>query len=508
LYDHKAEEASLMDVIRINERDPVVVAPTGLHKGQSVKVAGREILVLEDIPPCHKMAVENIAAGTRVLKYGCPFGVATKDIQQGRWVHTHNVRTELEGILSYQYEPGLEGAKTGEEEEKYFQGYLRKDRQAGIRNYIFVIPTVQCANASAQEIAAQANALFPASDHFDGFIVLPHAYGCCQTGDDLLNMQKILAGLAHNPNAGGTLFLSLGCEVNAPSVFQPILGDADPDAVKILIMQEVGDEIEAGLKRCREIHEYVNAFRRTAVPFSKLVVGVNCGGSDGLSGITANPLVGELSSMIIRRGGSVIMTEVPEMFGAEQFLMNRAQDEKIYNAIVGMINDYKAYFESHGESAIGNLTQGNQAGGLTTLEEKSLGCIQKGGTAVVTDVLLSGERYRKPGLVLLSSAGNDFIGVTSQIAAGCNLIVFTTGRGTPGGFAAPTFRISSNTALYAQKKHWIDFNAGVLLEGSGIRETAASLYDKILQTVNGEYQARNEVNRYFEIGIFKQGITL
>ncbi len=354
----------------------------------------------------------------------------------------------------------------------------------------------------------EANALFPVSDHFDGFIVLPHAYGCCQTGDDLLNLQRILAGLARNPNAGGTLFVSLGCEVNAPSVFKPILGDVDPDAVKILIMQEVEDEIEEGLKRCREIYEYVNAFRRTSVPFSKLVVGVNCGGSDGLSGITANPLVGEMSSMIIRRGGGVIMTEVPEMFGAEQFLMNRAQDEKIYSAIVGMINDYKAYFESHGESAIGNLTQGNQAGGLTTLEEKSLGCIQKGGTAVVTDVLRSGERYRKPGLVLLSGAGNDFIGVTSQIAAGCNLIVFTTGRGTPGGFAAPTFRISSNTALYEQKKHWIDFNAGVLLEGSDIRETAVSLYDKILQTVNGEYRARNEVNQYFEIGIFKQGITI
>jgi altronate hydrolase len=278
--------------------------------------------------------------------------------------------------------------------------------------------------------------------------------------------------------------------------------------VKILIMQEVGDEIEEGLKRCREIYEYVNPFRRTSVPFSKLVVGVNCGGSDGLSGITANPLVGEMSSMIIRRGGSVIMTEVPEMFGAAQFLMNRARDELVYNAIVGMIHDYKAYFESHGEPATGSLTQGNQAGGLTTLEEESLGCIQKGGTAVVTDVLLSGEQCRKPGLVLLSSTGYDFIGVTSQIAAGCNLIVFTTGRGTPGGFAAPTFRISSNTELYERKKHWIDFNAGVLLDGSGIGETAVALYEKIMQTVNGEYHARNEANKYFEIGIFKQGITI
>ena len=497
-----------MDVVRIDKKDPVVVAPTGLRKGESVNVAGREISVLNDIPPCHKMAVEDIAAGSRVLKYGCPFGVATKDIRQGQWVHTHNVRTELEGILSYRYEPRLEGAKAGEEEEQYFQGYLRKDNQAGIRNYIFVIPTVQCANATAQKIADGANALFPVSDYFDGFIVLPHAYGCCQAGDDLLNTQEILAGLARNPNAGGTLFLSLGCEVNAPSVFEPVLGDVDPDAVKVLIMQEVGDEIEEGLRRCEEIYEYVSAFRRTSVPFSKLVVGVNCGGSDGLSGITANPLVGEVSSMIIRRGGGVIMTEVPEMFGAEQFLMNRAQDEKVYGAIVRMINDYKAYFESHGESATGNLTQGNQAGGLTTLEEKSLGCIQKGGTAVVTDVLLSGRRYRKPGLVLQSGAGNDFIGVTQQIAAGCNLIVFTTGRGTPGGFAAPTFRISSNTQLYERKKHWIDFDAGVLLDGRDIKETAVSLYDRIVKTINGEYHTRNEVNKYFEIGIFKQGVTI
>jgi altronate hydrolase len=497
-----------MDVIRINEKDHVAVAPLGLGKGQSIKVDGVEILVLEDIPPCHKMAVTRISAGTRMLKYGCPFGVATQDIQQGQWVHTHNVRTELKGILSYRYEPGLEGAKIGEEEEQSFQGYWRKDNQAGIRNYIFVIPTVQCANAAAQKIAAQANALFPVSDGFDGFIALPHPYGCCQTGDDLLNTQKILAGLARNPNAGGTLFLSLGCEVNDPSVFTPILGEIDSEGVKVLIMQEVGDEIEEGLKRCREIYEYVTTFRRTSVPFSKLVVGVNCGGSDGLSGITANPLVGEVSNRIIRRGGSVIMTEVPEMFGAEQFLMNRARNEGVFRAIVGMINDYKAYFESHGESAIGNLTQGNQAGGLTTLEEKSLGCIQKGGTAVVTDVLLSGERFHKPGLVLLSSAGNDFIGVTSQIAAGCNLILFTTGRGTPGGFAAPTFRVSSNTKLYEQKKHWIDFNAGVLLDGKGLQETAVFLYDKIVQTVNGAYHTRNEVNQYFEIGIFKQGITI
>jgi altronate hydrolase len=497
-----------MDVIRIDERDQVVVAPLGLHPGQSVRVGGREISVLEDIPPCHKMAVEKIPAGKRVLKYGCPFGVATKDIGQGQWVHSHNVRTELEGILSYRYEPGPEGAKTGEETEESFQGYLRKDGQAGIRNAIFVIPTVQCANTSAQKIAARANALFPVSACFDGFIALPHPYGCCQTGDDLLNTQKILAGLSRNPNAGGTLFLSLGCEVNAPSVFEPILGEVDPEAVKILIMQEVGDEIEAGLARCREIHDYVTAFRRTPVPFAKLVVGVNCGGSDGLSGITANPLVGEVSNRIIRRGGSVIMTEVPEMFGAEQFLMNRARDEKIFRSIVGMINDYKAYFERHHESAIGNLTQGNQAGGLTTLEEKSLGCIQKGGTAVVTDVLRSGERFRKPGLVLLSSAGNDFIGVTSQIAAGCNLILFTTGRGTPGGFAAPTFRVSSNTNLYERKKHWIDFNAGVLLEGGDLRETALHLYDRIVETINGAYRTRNEVNQYFEIGIFKQGITI
>lgn len=497
-----------MDVIRVNELDSVAVAPVGLHNGQTVTVAGREILVLDDIPPCHKLAIQPVQKGSRVLKYGCPFGVATQDIQTGQWVHTHNVRTELEGILSYRYEPSLDGARVGMDEQGVFQGYLRKDGQAGIRNYIFIIPTVQCANASAQKIAAQANAMFPVSENFDGFVVLPHAYGCCQTGDDLLNLQRTLAGLAHNPNAAGTLFLSLGCEVNAPSVFRPVLGDVDEDAVKIMIMQEVGNEIEEGLALCRQIHGYVKGFHRTPLPFSKLVIGVNCGGSDGLSGITANPLVGEMSGKIIRQGGSVIMTEVPEMFGAEQFLMNRAGDERVYSAIVGMINNYKAYFDSFGESALGNLTQGNQAGGLTTLEEKSLGCIQKGGTAVVTDVLLAGERFRKPGLVLLSSAGNDFIGITSQIAAGCNLIVFTTGRGTPGGFAAPTFRISSNSAIYAQKKHWIDFNAGVLLEGKNILETADALYDRIMQTVNGESQTRNEINQYFEIGIFKQGVTI
>jgi altronate hydrolase len=507
-YEKIAEGDLMMDVIRINELDHVVVAPNGLRKGQTVVVNGREIVVRVDIPPCHKMAIDNIPAGTRVVKYGCPFGVAKEEIKQGQWVHTHNVRTELEGILSYQYEPNLDSSGVSQTEQQFFQGYSRKDGQAGTRNYIFIIPTVQCANTSAQKIASLANEMFPVSDNFDGFIVLPHAYGCCQTGDDLLNLQKILAGLAHNPNAAGTLFLSLGCEVNAPSVFKPVLGEVDNNTVKIMSMQEVGDEITEGLQRCKELYEYVKLSHRIPIPFSKLVVGVNCGGSDGLSGITANPLVGQMSGMIIERGGSVIMTEVPEMFGAEQFLMNRAENKDVYTAIVEMINNYKAYFESHGESAIGNLTQGNQAGGLTTLEEKSLGCIQKGGTAIVTDVLSSGERFRKPGLVLLSSAGNDFIGITSQIAAGCNLIVFTTGRGTPGGFAAPTFRISSNTALYEQKKHWIDFNAGVLLEGSDKQETAVALYEKVMKTVNGEYRTCNEVNKYFEIGIFKQGITI
>lgn len=474
-----------------------------------ITVSAGAITVLEDIPACHKIAVTPIKKGTQVLKYGCPFGVATEDIAIGRWVHTHNVKSTLEGTMTYSYRPQATQTTPGNKASgKQFQGYLRKDGQAGIRNYVFVIPSVSCANGPARAITDQANKLFPVSDNFDGFIVLPHAYGCSQSGEDLLNLQKILTGVARSPNAGGVLFVSLGCEVNAVPTFRPLLADADPQAIKYLIMQEETDEIQAGLDLCRELHGYAAGFSRQPLPLSKLVLGLNCGGSDGLSGITANPLVGDMSDLAIPDGASVVMTEVPEMFGAEQFLMNRAQDRAVYDSIVDLINNYKLYFESHGETAHGNLTQGNQAGGLTTLEEKSLGCIQKGGVSPVTDVLLSGEHLRRPGLVLLSGPGNDFIGITSQIAAGCNLIVFTTGRGTPGGFAAPTFRISSNTALYEQKKHWIDFNAGGLLSGEDRQKLAAVLYERILDTANGTYRTRNEVNKYYEIGISKQGITL
>lgn len=498
-----------MDCIQIIPTDQVVVSTRALRKGEVITVSTGDITVSEDIPPCHKVVVKPIKKGDQVLKYGCPFGVATEDIAVGRWVHTHNVKSMLEEAVSYSYEPQSSpaGHDSGDN-TKSFEGYLRKDGQAGIRNFIFVIPSVSCANGPAKAITDQANQLFTASANFDGFIVLPHTYGCSQSGDDLLNLQKILTGLALNPNAGGVLFVSLGCEVNAVPTFKPLLADADPRGIKYLIMQNETDEIAAGVTLCKDLHDYVTEFQRQPLPLSKLVLGLNCGGSDGLSGVTANPLVGDMSDLAIADGASVVMTEVPEMFGAEQFLMNRAQDREVYDSIVKLINDYKRYFESHGETAHGNLTQGNQAGGLTTLEEKSLGCIQKGGSSAVTDVLFSGEHLRRAGLALVNGPGNDFIGITSQIVAGCNLIVFTTGRGTPGGFAAPTFRISSNTALYEQKKHWIDFNAGGLLEGEDRKKMAAALYEAIMETANGVYRTRNEVNKYYEIGILKQGITL
>ena len=434
----------------------------------------------------HKYALRDIAQGESVVKYGFPIGEATRDISAGEHVHTHNLKSRLSGCLDYTYTP--ETAEIHREEPAVIRAYVRADGRIGIRNDVWIIPTVGCVNKIAERIAAET-----------GAFCFSHPYGCSQLGDDQRCTQKILAGLIRHPNAGGVLVLGLGCENNSVAAMREVLGPYDETRVRFLIAQDCEDELAEGVKTVRELQTIAAEDRRQPVPVSKLVVGLKCGGSDGLSGITANPMVGRIADRLTAMGGACVLTEVPEMFGAERLLMDRCADEATFHRTVELINGFKRYFLSHGQPVGENPSPGNKAGGITTLEEKSLGCMQKGGPAPVTDVLDYGDTATKPGLSLLNGPGNDMVAVTNLAASGCQLILFTTGRGTPLGGPVPTLKIATNTALAAKKPAWIDFDAQ-----SGAE---ADLFDLLLATADGQ-PTRNETNGCREIAIFKDGVTL
>jgi len=440
----------------------------------------------------HKYAVRDIKQGEEVIKYGQPIGIAQKDIKKGDHVHSHNMKTALGENLTYIYDPKFTPLKKADK-EAYFMGYLRENGEVGIRNEIWIVNTVVCVNKVAERLAALTGAM-----HF------PHPNGCSQLGDDMSVTQKILAGMVNHPNAGGVLVLGLGCENNNLDEFKKVLGDYDTDRVKFLNTQDVEDEIEEGVKLINELKKYASRFERSRQPVSKLKLGLKCGGSDGYSGITANPLVGRVSDKLISMGGSSVLTEVPEMFGAEHLLMRRCENEEIFNKTVSLINDFKDYFRRHNQVVYENPSPGNKAGGITTLEEKSLGCIQKGGTSKVVDVLTYGDRLDKNGLSLLNGPGNDAVAITNLMAAGVHMILFTTGRGTPIGCSVPTVKIATNHALAQKKSNWIDFDASGVLDGDLLTD---ELFDYILEVASGK-ETKNEINNYREIAIFKDGVTL
>lgn len=443
----------------------------------------------------HKYALRDIAAGENIIKYGNPIGHATQDIAKGEHVHSHNMKTNLSGNLEYKYEP--EFTKTVPiATDRTFLGYIRPNGEVGIRNDIWIVNTVGCVNKTAKRLADLTGAL-----HFE------HPFGCSQLGGDQLVTQQILKGLVNHPNAGGVLVLGLGCENNNIAEFKKILGEYDPDRVKFLIAQEHEDEITAGIKLIDELKTYASRALRQPVPISKLKIGLKCGGSDGFSGITANPLVGSLSDELIRHGGSCVMTEVPEMFGAEHLLMKRCPTKELFDKTVLLINNFKDYFTRHNQVIYENPSPGNKAGGITTLEEKSLGCIQKGGACEVVDVLDYGDTVRKNGLSLLNGPGNDIVAITNLTAVGCHVILFTTGRGTPVGGPVPTIKISTNRPLAERKKGWIDFDASSLLDGVSMEDLTEQFLDYIICVASGE-QTANEQNGYHEISIFKDGIVL
>ena len=482
--------------IRIHPSDDVAVALMSIAPGgEALGVTAREA-----IPAGHKMALRDILKGQNVLKYGMPIGRATCDIPGGAWVHTHNLTTNLDSTLEYEYDPSPR--REAAPFEGSFMGYRRADGSVGIRNELWILPTVGCANGIAEALARRAGGLFGVPVY-----AFPHPYGCSQLGEDHQNTQKILARLVRHPNAGGVLVVGLGCENNHIAAFREVLGPVDETRVRFLNAQDVPDEVEAGMALIRQIAEVMRGDIRTEQPLSKLALGLKCGGSDAFSGVTANPLVGAVADGVCAAGGSALLTEVPEMFGAETILMGRCESEGVFRKTVDLINGFKQYFESCGQPVYENPSPGNKAGGISTLEEKSLGCTQKGGTGPVRDVLDYGEARRESGLTLVAGPGNDLVAATALAAAGAQLILFTTGRGTPVGTPVPTLKIASNASLALRKGNWIDFDASPLLEGIPMDEMARSLTRMILDVASGA-PLKNETNGERQIAIFKSGVTL
>jgi altronate hydrolase len=498
-----------MEAIKINESDNVAVLLKDVKEKEIIFIEDNKIKVLNDIKNGHKIALNDIKYGENIIKYGYTIGLATKDISKGEWVHTHNVKTNLGEILSYEYKP-IKFTKSDEDyriKNKTFQGYRRENEKVGIRNEIWVIPTVGCVNRIAEILADKAYEKFNDFTSIDGFFALTHPYGCSQIGDDFLSTQKILASITNHPNAAGVLILGLGCENNHIESFKKNLGNYNSDRVKFLICQDVEDELTEGLKLIEEIVNYAKKFRREEIDVSELIVGLKCGGSDGFSGITANPLIGSFSDKLIDMGGSTVLSEVPEMFGAETILMERAENEQVFKKIVSLINNFKEYFISHNQPIYENPAYGNIQGGITTLEEKSLGCTQKGGHSYVVDVIDYGERVIENGLTLLNAPGNDGVSTSALAAAGCHIILFSTGRGTPFGTIAPTIKISTNNNLYNKKSNWIDFNASRLLNGEPKRILTDELFSLVVEIASGKITKAEKI-KFKEVVIFKRGVTV
>ncbi|MFD1428326.1 altronate hydrolase [Kroppenstedtia sanguinis] len=495
-------------LIKIHPNDNVVIALSDLPQGLFLQVDETTTIELkEKIQQGHKIAIKPIKVKENINKYGFSIGHATAAISPGEWVHSHNLKTNLSGELDYTYSPKQHALVAARHQNRSFKGYRRKDGQVGVRNEIWIINTVGCINKVAENLAKLGNQLYQA-DNVDGVQHFAHPYGCSQLGDDLTYTQKILANLIHHPNAGAVIVLGLGCENNYIDLFKKTIGEYDEDRVQFLNVQESKDEMEEGQILLESAFKYAKAFLREDIPVSELKIGLKCGGSDGLSGITANPLIGAFSDQLLLAGGSTVLTEVPEMFGAETILMERAKNENVFEDIVRLIDDFKQYFIKYNQPIYENPSPGNKEGGITTLEEKSLGCVQKGGFQKVEEVLAYGDRVKTKGLHLLNGPGNDLVSTTALASSGCQIVLFSTGRGTPFGGPTPTVKISTNTPLYQRKKNWIDFNAGQLVDGKIMETLVDEFFDYIIALASGEKQTCNERFGFKEIAIFKDGVTM
>ena len=497
-----------MKAIQINHLDTVAVALCDIKAGEYLTIGGKSIVAVEPIPIGHKVALMQMAAGAQVIKYGAPIGVAANKIVKGDHVHTHNTNTTLTGVGVYNYKPTRCTGNTSLAEsfgESKFYGYRRHNGRVGTRNEIWIISTVGCVNGAAEQIAKLASEKY--ENQVDGVFAIRHSFGCSQLGDDLADTQKILAGLIDHPNAGGVLVLGLGCESNQAKSLLSLVTDKESERIQCFDAQSVDDEIDAGLVAIAKLVEIVGKDHRSECSISELTVGLKCGGSDSFSGLTANPLVGQMCDLVTHFGGRTILSEIPEIFGAEENLMNRCFDKPVFERLVGLVNDFKQYFIDHDQPIYENPSPGNIAGGISTLEEKSLGATQKGGSATVMDVLRYGGRVCKPGLTILEAPGNDSVSSTAMVASGATILLFTTGRGTPLGAPVPTIKISSNSNIAEKKAHWIDFDAGSLLRSDEMQEVASQLARKMIDVVSG-MMACNERNGEREITIWKRGVTL
>ena len=492
--------------LKINPADSVVVCLQPKQKGEIIEVDGRQVTLNQDTPAGHKILIKDVKEGEDIIKYGYPIGHARQDLKAGDWVNEDNLKTSLSGTLEYTYRPVNEELNI-KNENRTFKGYRRKNGDVGVRNELWIVPTVGCVNGIAERLVHKLMQE-TGGQGIDAIHAWHHNYGCSQLSEDHENTRKVLRDICLHPNAGAVLVLSLGCENNQPEDFMAMLGDYDKQRIRLLVTQRVeGDEVEAAMQILRELYAIAKEDRREEVPVSELRVGLKCGGSDGFSGITANPLVGEFSDWLVAQGGTSVLTEVPEMFGAETILMNRCRTEELFQQTVSMINNFKNYFLSHGEPVGENPSPGNKAGGISTLEDKALGCTQKCGKAPVSGVMEYGDRLQAKGLNLLSAPGNDLVAATALASCGCHLVLFTTGRGTPFGTFVPTMKIATNPTLAKNKPGWVDFSAGQLVEGRTMKELVPEFIDKVLAVASGE-RARNEENGYQEISIFKNGVTL
>ena len=486
-------------LFKINDKDNVAVALEELKKGEIID----NIKLLDDIPFGHKVLLNDLKNGENIIKYGNPIGHLTIDCKKGEHIHEHNLKTNLSDIIEHTY------CEKNEYKPKKcdvtFNGYLRQDGRAATRNEIWIIPTVGCVNNTAKRLEKIGQDII--GDGCDGVFAYTHPFGCSQLGDDQENTRKILAALANHPNAGGVLIVSLGCENTNVKTLKKYLDEYNENRIKFLVTQDCENELEKGEKLLKELYSFVKSFKREPIPINKLVVGYKCGGSDAFSGITANALCGKLTDKLTSFGTSAILTEVPEMFGAEKLLMKRCENEKVFNKCVNMINSFKQYFFSHNQECYENPSPGNHDGGITTLEEKSLGCIQKGGKAVITDVLEYGEHCKKQGLNLLTGPGNDIVSTTNLTAAGANIILFTTGRGTPLGASVPTIKVASNSHLAKRKSNWIDFNAGELIKSNDFENMTEEIFKLLIDIASGR-KTKNEQNGYRDISIFKDGVIM
>ena len=496
----------MKEFIKINTSDNVVIALKNYKKGETITLDGDSLILLEDVSKGHKIALGNIEKDEDIIKYGMPIGHAVTPVKKGEWIHTHNMKTNLKDLSDYIYNPKFQ-YRVLDLEKRSVEVYKRKNGDVGIRNKLWIVPTVGCVNGIAQLIKDEF--LNEIGDiQIDNINVLTHNYGCSQLGEDHINTRVILQNTVKHPNAGGVLVLGLGCENNQIGEFEKTLGEYDKDKVKFLVTQDIEDEVEAGKNILLKLYEKMLQDKRESASLSEINFGLECGGSDGLSGITANPMLGEFSDYIVAQGGTTVLTEVPEMFGAETLLMKRCKNEEVFKKCVSLINDFKEYFIKNDQEIYENPSPGNKAGGITTLEDKSLGCTQKSGVSQVMDVLKYGEVLKEKGLNLLSAPGNDSVATTALASAKCHMVLFTTGRGNPYGGYVPTVKISTNSELYNKKRRWIDFDAGRLVsEDITMDELLEEFIEYIIEVINGK-KVNNELNRFQEIAIFKSGVTL